>query len=139
MERFIEADVGMTFPLIDISDRLYASNGPWPAEYPFPPQAFKREDESDDYSFYAMPRFCYHIDEGAVRGITNYYKEAIAGGSRVLDICSSWVSHYPADFPAKVQPNSPFVDPLVATTLAAMPCCDRTRARVYLPHLPRLI
>ena len=103
VQRFVEADVGMSFPLLDISERLYASNGPWPAEYPFPPQAFKRQDESDDYSFYSMPRFCYHIDEGAVRGITNYYKQAIADGSSVLDICSSWVSHYPTDFPDKVR------------------------------------
>jgi SAM-dependent methyltransferase len=34
-----------------------------------------------------------------VRAITNYYKANIAPGSAVLDICSSWVSHYPADFP----------------------------------------
>ena len=101
-QRFVEADVGMNFPLRDLTERLYASNGPWPADYPFPPQAFKREDESDDYDFYLMPRFCYHIDEGAVRAITNYYKQNIADGSAVLDICSSWVSHYPADFPQKM-------------------------------------
>ena len=29
----------------------------------------------------------------------NYYKENIAAGSAILDICSSWVSHYPDDFP----------------------------------------
>ena len=34
-----------------------------------------------------------------MRALTNYYKENIAAGSSVLDICSSWVSHYPADFP----------------------------------------
>ena len=103
VQRFVECDVpGMTFPLQDISERLYASNGPWPERYPFPEAAFVREDEDDDDDFYSMPRFCYHIDEGAVRAITNYYKEAIPEGSRVLDICSSWVSHYPTDFPAKM-------------------------------------
>ena len=49
--------------------------------------------------FYSTPRFCYHIDEGAVRALTNYYKESIKEGSSILDICSSWVSHYPEDFP----------------------------------------
>lgn len=49
-----------------------------------------------------MPRLCYHIDEGAVRGITHYYKENIAEGSAILDICSSWVSHYPEDFSEKM-------------------------------------
>lgn len=46
-----------------------------------------------------MPRLGYHIDEGAVRALTDYYKENIAPGSALLDICSSWVSHYPATFP----------------------------------------
>ena len=100
VQRFVEADVGMTFPKLDISERLYSANGPWPAEYPFPPEAFRRQDETDDGDFYSMPRLCYHIDEGAVRSLTNYYKENIEPGSAVLDICSSWVSHYPADFPA---------------------------------------
>ena len=102
-QRFIEADVGMKFPKLDIGERLYAANGPWPAEYPFPPEAFRRQDESDDADFYAMPRLCYHIDEGAVRALTNYYKENIAPGSSVLDICSSWVSHYPANFPQTME------------------------------------
>ena len=62
------------------------------------PEAFRRQDR-DDASFYSTPRLCYHIDEGAVRALTNYYKESIPAGSDVLDICSSWVSHYPADFP----------------------------------------
>lgn len=30
-----------------------------------PPQAFRRQDESDDNDFYATPRLVYHIDEGA--------------------------------------------------------------------------
>lgn len=111
VQRFIEADVGMSFPKVELSERLFsdptgtrAQTGlAWPEEYPFPPAAFRRQDESDDSDFYATPRFCYHIDEGAVRGITNYYKGAIAPGSAILDICSSWVSHYPADFPGSMK------------------------------------
>ena len=49
-----------------------------------------------------MPRLCYHIDEGAVRALTNYYKLNIEKGSDILDICSSWVSHFPEDFPSKM-------------------------------------
>ena len=104
VKRFVpDADVGMSFPVADLSERLYASNGPWPMEFPFVQEAFKRQDEKDDYDFYLMPRFCYHIDEGAVRSITNYYRQNIPEGSSVLDICSSWVSHYPSDFPQKMQ------------------------------------
>ena len=39
---------------------------------------------------------------GAVRALTNYYSENIEPGSAILDICSSWVSHYPEDFPSKM-------------------------------------
>jgi len=99
--RFVEADVGMTFPKTALHDKLFERE--WPEEYPFPPQAFGRQDEQDDSDFYATPRLVYHIDEGAVRALTNYYKEAIAPGSSILDICSSWVSHYPADFPETME------------------------------------
>jgi SAM-dependent methyltransferase len=110
VERFVEADVGMSFPKTELSERLFSdptgtkaeTGKAWPDEFPFPPEAFRRQDDSDDADFYSMPRLCYHIDEGAVRSLTNYYRESIAPGSSVLDICSSWVSHYPADFPQKM-------------------------------------
>jgi len=98
VRRFVEADVGMTFKKDSLNDKLFAQ--PWPPEWPFPPRAFARQDESDDDDFYATPRFVYHIDEGAVRALTNYYKDNIPPGSAILDICSSWVSHYPENFPS---------------------------------------
>lgn len=72
---------------------------PWPQETPFEPVDFSREDENDDQSFYTVPRLVYHIDEPAVASLTQYYRKAIKPGSEVLDICSSWVSHYPLEFP----------------------------------------
>ena len=45
-----------------------------------------------------MPRFVYHIDEGSVAALTQYYRRTIEPGSDILDICSSWVSHYPLEF-----------------------------------------
>ena len=47
-----------------------------------------------------VPRFVYHIDEGSVSALTNYYKQSIQPSSAILDICSSWVSHYPTTFPS---------------------------------------
>jgi len=94
--RFVEAETGLSFPKRELSLDL----SEFPDEWPFPDDAFRRQDESDDGDFYATPRLVYHIDEGAVRALTNYYKSAIAPGSHVLDICSSWVSHYPSDFPS---------------------------------------
>ena len=57
-----------------------------------------RQDESNDGIFYDSPRLCYHIDDAAVSALTQYYSENLKEGDDVLDICSSWVSHYPKDF-----------------------------------------
>jgi len=73
----------------------------WPEKWPFSPADFKRQDESDDEDFYSQPRLVYHIDEGAVKALTQYYKKVFFPGANVLDICSSWVSHYPVDVPVK--------------------------------------
>lgn len=70
----------------------------WPAEWPYSAQDFVRTDESDDSVFYDSPRLCYHIDDAAVSALTEFYSEALENGDDVLDICSSWVSHYPKDF-----------------------------------------
>lgn len=70
----------------------------WPAEWPYSEEDFKRMDESDDAIFYDSPRLCYHIDDAAVSALTQYYSENLKEGEDVLDICSSWVSHYPKDF-----------------------------------------
>eukprot|EP00980_Cylindrotheca_fusiformis_P029723 scaffold23789_cov196-Cylindrotheca_fusiformis.AAC.3 len=70
----------------------------WPEEWPYSPHDFARTDESDDALFYDSPRLCYHIDDAAVSALTKYYAEALEDGDDVLDICSSWVSHYPKDF-----------------------------------------
>ncbi len=76
----------------------------WPENFldSFSATDFTRADEHKDPEFYAVPRYVYHIDEGAVSALTNYYKTAVKPGSDILDICSSWVSHYPVDFPEKM-------------------------------------
>lgn len=43
-------------------------------------------------------RRVYHIDDAAVAALTNYYSTHLKDGDDVLDICSSWVSHYPKDW-----------------------------------------
>lgn len=66
---------------------------------PFRPEDFLRSDSNDDTKFYTVPRLVYHIDEPAVASLTQYYRNNIPKGSSILDICSSWVSHYPLEFP----------------------------------------
>lgn len=70
----------------------------WPAKWPYSEQDFARSDESDDDIFYDQPRLCYHIDDFAVSALTKYYSENFEDGEDVLDICSSWVSHFPTDW-----------------------------------------
>jgi len=77
----------------------------WPDSAPWSTDDFRRLDESDDSFFYPeqAPKLVYHVDEGAVAALTNYYRQRIAPGSDILDICSSWVSHYPFDFPSRMK------------------------------------
>jgi SAM-dependent methyltransferase len=62
----------------------------------FIPEAFDREDPSDDAGFYARPRLVQHIDAHARQTITELHGRLIPPGARVLDLMSSWVSHLPA-------------------------------------------
>mmetsp|Transcript_18547 Transcript_18547/g.27505 ORF Transcript_18547/g.27505 Transcript_18547/m.27505 type:complete len:264 (-) Transcript_18547:3176-3967(-) len=70
----------------------------WTSEWPYSDEDFKRMDETDDKIFYDQPRLCYHIDDAAVGALTEYYQKNIKDDEDVLDICSSWVSHYPKEW-----------------------------------------
>eukprot|EP00930_Biecheleria_cincta_P044847 TRINITY_DN30899_c0_g1_i1.p1 TRINITY_DN30899_c0_g1~~TRINITY_DN30899_c0_g1_i1.p1 ORF type:complete len:479 (+),score=58.66 TRINITY_DN30899_c0_g1_i1:32-1468(+) len=80
-------------------------NPQWPAAWPYKDSDFRRQDESDDSRFYDEPRFVAHIDDGAIGAIREFYScqfaQAPQGEYSVLDICSSWISHYPQDLRAK--------------------------------------
>lgn len=62
---------------------------------PFPPGFFARVDESGDDRFYAFDRLLTHIDAGAIAAVTELYDELELTGD-VLDVCSSWISHFPS-------------------------------------------
>ncbi len=59
----------------------------------FPSGFFERADESPDSEFYAVERFVNHLDDGAITAVTELYDELGVQGD-VLDLCSSWVSHF---------------------------------------------
>ena len=63
---------------------------------PFSPDAFQREDETDDGLFYTMPRLVVHIDDHAIAAVTKLFQDLIPPDSAVLDLMSSWRSHWPA-------------------------------------------
>ncbi|MFM9849448.1 MAG: class I SAM-dependent methyltransferase, partial [Hyphomicrobiaceae bacterium] len=62
-----------------------------------PPNAFAKQDEGDDLTFYAPTRLVKHIDDIAVAALTEFYRDMLPEGTRVLDLMSSWVSHLPDD------------------------------------------
>jgi SAM-dependent methyltransferase len=70
----------------------------WPDQWPYTDDDFARMDESPDAIFYDQPRLCYHIDDPCVAALTNAYSELLGDGEDVLDVCSSWVSHYPKNW-----------------------------------------
>jgi SAM-dependent methyltransferase len=59
----------------------------------FPAGFFSRADESPDPVFYVPPRLVQHIDAGAIAAVGALYAELGLTGD-VLDLCSSWVSHF---------------------------------------------
>ena len=63
----------------------------------FPLRAFAKADPSPDALFYAKPRFVTHIDDRAIRAVTQVYRELLPANGRVLDLMSSWISHLPED------------------------------------------
>ena len=63
--------------------------------------AFRRIDESSDDLFYRIPRFVTHIDDAAIQAVTDLYRKQIPANAVVLDLMSSWVSHFPEDIEYK--------------------------------------
>jgi hypothetical protein len=62
----------------------------------FPPEFFRRIDESDDELFYLVPRFVVHIDQAAIRALGQIYLSRLPASGAILDLMSSWRSHLPS-------------------------------------------
>ena len=65
----------------------------------FPPEFFQREDESSDAEFYTMPRLVVHIDDGAILAVGRLFQQLIPENAEVLDLMSSWRTHWPDEHP----------------------------------------
>ncbi len=62
-----------------------------------PPEAFRKEDGTDDRTFYLSPRLVTHIDERATAALTAFYRTVLPHDGMILDLMSSWVSHLPPE------------------------------------------
>ena len=65
----------------------------------FTPQFFERMDEDDDRVFYQYPRKVVHIDDNAIAAAGRLFQALVPPNSVVLDLMSSWRSHWPAGHP----------------------------------------
>lgn len=65
----------------------------------FSHQHFERMDEDDDRVFYIQPRKVVHIDDSAIAAVGRLFRELVPPDSVVLDLMSSWRSHWPAGHP----------------------------------------
>ena len=68
--------------------------------WPYSPHDFERHDLTPDTSFYTAPRFVTHIDDHAIQVLKEYYEDVIPKKGRILDLCSSWTSHFPSTLEA---------------------------------------
>ena len=86
----------------------------------FPPGFFDRADDRADGVFYTPSRLVTHIDDAAIAAVGDLYAELSIDGSapgprRVLDLMSSWVSHF------RTPPSELVVLGMNADELAANP------------------
>ena len=77
------------YPLVKYSPRH--------TKWPYKPSDFARQDSSSDLSFYNSPRFVTHIDDAAISALRAYYSSVLPRRGKILDLCSSWISHYPPE------------------------------------------
>ncbi len=103
----------------------------------FSPDDFQRVDDGLDSLFYSWPRKVVHIDAQAIEAVGRLFRDLIPPGAVVLDLMSSWRSHWPAGHPkgrmvglglnAEEMVDNPDLDEYVIHDLnrdPALPCQD---------------
>ena len=65
--------------------------------FPYSTKDLTPMESGNDRNFYSVPRFVTHIDDNAINHLRRYYEETLPRKGRILDFCSSWVSHYPTE------------------------------------------
>jgi SAM-dependent methyltransferase len=81
---------------------------------------FTRADETSDEIFYRSPRKVVHIDNTAILLLKAYYGVVLPRRAVLLDLMSSWRSHYPED----LQPVRVYAQGMNAEEMADNPQID---------------
>ncbi|MGH9202557.1 MAG: class I SAM-dependent methyltransferase, partial [Vicinamibacterales bacterium] len=74
---------------------------PGAPDHPFTPDLFERMDDGDDSLFYATARKVVHLDQPAIAAVTRFFADTLPAGGEILDLMSSWRSHFPKSLGAK--------------------------------------
>ena len=101
------------------------------AESPFMPEHFARLDDDPDAEFYDMARKVVHIDDDAIAAVAQFFRDVLPRDGVILDLMSSWRSHWPSDLPkqrlaglgmnAEEMADNPDLDDFVIHDLNANP------------------
>uniref|UniRef100_A0A7S2UWM7 Methyltransferase type 11 domain-containing protein n=1 Tax=Fibrocapsa japonica TaxID=94617 RepID=A0A7S2UWM7_9STRA len=82
---------------------LALENVQLPDNFPLSESDLTPEWNGNDGMFYFLPKFVHHADENARKQLEKYYEcvfrhysDLNQRGVSVLDLCSSWTSHYPS-------------------------------------------
>jgi len=68
----------------------------WPEQFPYTQADLKPMMDGNDGVFYFVPKFVQHAGDECRTQLTRFYEVALPpAGGMVLDLCSSWTSHYP--------------------------------------------
>ena len=98
---------------------------------PFAPHDFARLDDSPDPLFYLEPRKVVHLDAAACAAVSDFLHGAVPRDAEVLDLLSSWRSHWPPELAkrrlvglglnAEEMADNPDLDAFVVHDLNAVP------------------
>lgn len=75
------------------SKRAYS---PRHSAWPYTSADFERYDSTSDDVFYQPSRLVTHVDDAAIADLSRYYDQVLPTSGKILDLCSSWISHYPS-------------------------------------------
>jgi SAM-dependent methyltransferase len=79
-----------------LTPRTYIPRNP-DGPFPYTQADLTPTEPGNDTAFYSAPRFVTHIDDNAINSVRRYYDQVLPRKGRILDFCSSWISHYPAE------------------------------------------
>ena len=95
---------GLEVPHARLSPNSRALDGvSWPEAFLYSKKDLTPDWDGKDGMFYALPKLGHHAGEECRSSLTKFYECALppSGTGDVLDLCSSFTSHYPDKYKAK--------------------------------------